>query len=115
MPRLAVTVDEPVMLFDDGVDHGEPEPGPLPKILGGEKRLEDPVPRFFIHADTRVGDGHHRIAPDLAIAVRRNEFRVQPDRLRGDPQHTALRHGIARVDHQVHDDLLYLPRIGHDG
>ena len=40
--------------------------------------------------------------------------RVELDVRRLDRQLAAVRHGVARVDRQVHEDLLHLHRVGPD-
>ena len=58
-------------------------PVPLPSCLGGEERLEDALPRGFVHAGAGVADGHHARAARAAwpgarrrSRRRRSTFRV---------------------------------------
>ena len=50
LPRLAVHVDEAVVLLDDPVDRGQPQPRALPRPLGREERLEQVRQRLLVHA-----------------------------------------------------------------
>src|SRR5207253_3118340 len=87
----------------------------LAEFLGGEERLEQPRPCRAIDTDTGVGHREHHIATGLDRPVLP---RVRGVEIHGgglDRELAAARHGVARVDDQVHDDLLELPGIGSDG
>ena len=72
----------------------------MPHVLRREERLERPGGRALVHADPGVR------YPDECLAVARGGFDRQP---------AAARHGVARVDRQVEQDLLHLGRVGvHD-
>ena len=75
-----------------------PRPVPLPSSLGGEERLE--------HVRQNAG-------LDAAAGIAYREGHAGFGVGRGDPDSAAGRHGVARVQDQVHDHLLHLARVGH--
>ena len=89
-----------------------PSPVPLPGSLvvknGSNRRactsgvMPVPVSR---HREHHVGTRRHR-------EVRRRVVLVELDVGGLDRQRAAVRHGVARVDREVHDDLLDLPAVG---
>ena len=88
-----------------------PSPVPRPNTLGGEEGFEQPRLRSFVHAaaviahrDLRVRSRLHRqVAPRVALV------QLYVGRFNG--QRAALRHGVARIHHQVHQHLFDLSRI----
>ncbi len=61
LARLAVDVDEAVVLLDDAVDRGQPEAGALADVLGGEERLEEVGQRLLVHAAAVVAHGQQHV------------------------------------------------------
>ena len=53
-PGALSTRDVAAALLHDAVDGGEAEPGALPRLLGGEERLEDAGLVGHVHADAGV-------------------------------------------------------------
>src|SRR5262249_10109707 len=53
-PRLTVHENEPAALLDDAVHRGQPQPGALAGLLGGEERLEQVGLDLLRHTATRV-------------------------------------------------------------
>src|SRR5258707_11526064 len=105
--RLAVDKDKSAALFHDAVHHREAEASAL-GAFGGEERLEDPRLGFIVHPDAGVADGEHDVVACGERGVSTREMFVEGD-VRGlNGQLAALRHGIARVDGKVHDDLVDL-------
>ena len=111
--RLGVRPDMAAGLRDDPVDGREPEPGALAGRLRGEERVEHAVERLALHAHAGVADGEHRRSrPARAPTCWRancsssSTFAVVIVRL------PAVRHRVARVDREVHQDLLDLARVG---
>ena len=98
------------MLYD-AVDRREAEPCALAGLLGGEERLEDPSLRLRVHPGTGVRHGQHDVATRLGNGVAPHVGFVHLDVRRLDNEVSPLRHGVARVDREVHDDLLELPRV----
>ena len=53
---FTVDLDESAALFDDPVNHREPQSSAFPYLLGGKERLENSSLRFLIHSNARVPD-----------------------------------------------------------
>src|SRR5712692_842019 len=91
------------------MDRGQPKPGAF--YFGSEEGLEDMRLGVGIHADSRVGHGQHDIPAwlhgPLAAGVALVEIRV----LGLDRERSALRHGVARIESQIQNDLLKLARV----
>ena len=49
-PSLAVYIYKSVILFDDSIDRGNPQPRALAHLLGREKGIEDMAQYFLVHA-----------------------------------------------------------------
>ncbi len=97
LTRGARHLDGRSALLDDAVHRRQAQPGSLAERLGGEERLEDSLAGRLIHPVARV-------AHDQLDHVRRLTPRL-------DGQRSAVGHGVARIDHQIHDDLLELPNV----
>ena len=90
----------------------EAEPGPLADRLRGEKRLEDPLPCFQAHPPAAVADRQQNMGAGARLGVNPRVVLVELHASCFDPQPAAARHGIARIHHQIHDDLFHLMGIG---
>ncbi len=101
-------------LAHDAVDRGEPEPGPLPHILGREERLEDVLPGLAIHPDARIAHDELGIRARRDLEVSRRGFVVERHALRGDGDRAAFGDRISRVDDQVDEDLVELAGVDQD-
>ena len=101
-------------LHDDAVDGRQAEAGALPRLLGGEERLEDLRAGRGVHTAPRVADGELDVWPDLRLGVLGGVCRVDHDVGGFDRHPTAVRHRVAGVHDQVHQHLLELPRVGLD-
>ena len=98
-------------------EHGrESEPCSLPRLLGGEERIEDACLRWSIHTDSIVDhvDSYIRArhVDNAPLRGFSREFGVGG--ADGHRRSLGAANGIARVDHQVHDHLLDLARIRQD-
>ena len=84
LPRLAVHVDEAVVLFDDAVNRRQPQAGALADFLGGEEGLEELCQRLFVHAAAVVADRQQDVPPGSRTLVGRAVVarRTQPCRSR---------------------------------
>ncbi len=88
---------------------------PLPRLLRREERLEDAGPGRRVHARSPVSrHREHDVAARRDVEVLARVGLVEPASVGLDRQPSALRHGVARVDGEVHDDLLELGRVGAD-
>jgi hypothetical protein len=101
----------PALVSHDAIGGGEPEPISLSGLLGGEKGLEQAGTGFGVHAAARVADGEldPGIAELLLLASWSGCWLIVVPGGERDP--AALRHGVARVQNQVQNDLLNLGRI----
>ena len=101
-------------LLDDPVDGREAEPSPLADALGREERLEEVGLGLGVHPHSRVAHGEKHVRAGVDVGLLAGIRLVQLD-VRGlDGEPPSLRHGVPRVDGQVQDDLLELPRVGPD-
>ncbi len=110
---FAVQPDVAFALLDDAVHRGQSEPGAL-QSLGGVEGLEDVGLGIGVHAHAGVADGEHDVVAGLHRGMEAGVVGVEGDVGGLDGQLPAVRHGIAGVDRQVHDDLLDLSGIGLD-
>src|SRR3954451_11807448 len=69
LARLAVDTHVPSVLLDDTVDDRQPEPGPFSHLLGGEKRVEDPVPGGLVHTDAGVRHADYCVASGRTVPM----------------------------------------------
>jgi hypothetical protein len=98
-------------LFHDVGDDGKPEAGSFSLALRSEEWLEDLRLGGGVHAAAIVTDCDHNVLLVSRSAVRRLLARVKFRVLSFDEDVTAVWHGIAGVDDQIHDDLLDLVLI----
>ena len=112
---LGIEPDVATRLLDDAVHGRQPKAGSAPRGLGGEEWLEDPRLRPLVHPAAGIGDGKHDVFArddrDVLRGVRIVECGVS-----GFDRHgAAVGHRVARVDREIHDDLLDLVWIGACG
>ena len=110
---LAVHINVAAALLDHPIDHGEAETGALAFLFGGEEGFKDPGSSRRVHAHAGVGDAQQDIGPGfdrIGIAAHEGGIHFRVAGL--DEEFASLRHGVAGVDRQVHDDLLELALIG---
>lgn len=88
------------MTLDDAVGHGQPQPGP-PLALRREEGLQAPAADLRRHSGAAILDRHEHRVP-------------RPVGPRRDPQRASLRHGVHRVEDQVHQDVSELGDISLD-
>ena len=103
-----------VALLDDAVHHRKAQAGSLAEALGGEEGFEDLRLDVGRHPHAVVADGEHDILPAADLHVLARIVLVQFVIGRFDQQLAAVGHGVAGVDHEVHDHLFDLAGIGHD-
>ena len=114
-PRLAVNVDEAVILAHDAVDGGQPQAGALAHAFGGKERLENLTENAFIHAAAVIDDHQKHIFTGnrIRIIVEKCPLKAHVVGLDGNLAHTG--NGIPGVDTQVGQDLIHLGRIDFNG
>src|SRR5262249_10459283 len=109
---LAINPDASLALLDDAVDSREPQAGPLADALGGEKGLKDMILNLLRHALAGIGDRETDVAARLDVEMSAGIFLVEVHCAGFDRDAAAVRHGVARVQDKVENDLLDLSRIG---
>ena len=114
VPDAALYFDGAVVLLDDAVHGCESEAGALPAFFRREERFEDSRLRFRVHAAAGVGHRHLDVVARPQPGVRGDTDLVELDIAQLDRDLAAVGHGVARVDHQVHENLLDLRAIGED-
>src|SRR5262252_1755544 len=110
----AVHPDISAALFDDSVDHGQPQTGAFAEFFGGEEGFKNMGLCFFIHPQTVVGDGKHDVTAGHGAKVTLRVRIIQFDVCRFQSNRSAIWHRITRVDHEIENHLLDLSRIGLD-
>ena len=113
-PWFAVDVDEAVVLLDDAVDRGQPQAGSLPHLLGGEKRFEDLVEGFLVHAAAVVAYGQQHILPGDKPRVIGAVGLVEGGVFRFDGDLADSGDGVPGVDAQIGQDLVDLGGVHLD-
>ena len=114
LAHFAVHLDVPAALFDDAKDGGQPQPGALSLLLGGEEGLKDASLDPIVHAHARITDGQQHVLAGLGLHVQGGVGLVENHVGRLDGQGASSRHGIASIDRQVGDHLVDLRRVGLD-
>ena len=104
--------DEAVVLFDDAVDDGETQPGPLAHLFGGKERFEDTLLRGLVHARPGVRDGQERKETGLSVPMGRDKVFMQFRLFRLQDELPPVEHDIPGVDRQVHQHLFQLVAVG---
>ena len=114
VPGLAVDRDVSAALLGDAVHRGQPEPGALAHLLGGEEGLEDVRLDLGGHAVAGIADREHDVGARLDLGMGPGVGLVQGHVAGRERQPAPVRHRVAGVDGQVEQDLLDLPRVGLD-
>src|SRR3990172_10373967 len=112
--RLAVHVDEPVVLLDDPVNDGKSQACSLVRPLRREERLEDALPGLLVHSHPRVAHRKHRVPARLHVRILLQVSFLQRYDGGFDGKLPPLRHGVTGVETEVHRDLLDLSTIRAD-
>ena len=103
--RHAVDGDRSARLGDD-VPHGrQAQAGAVALVLGGVEGLEDAGEIAGVDAHPVVGDGQRGV-PARGRVARDGIALLDLDDVRRELDTTSVRHRLAGVDRQVHDDLL---------
>ena len=104
-------LDAPTALFDDPVAGREPQTRSLPDILGREEGFEDVRQDVLGNPGALVFDAQARPGSRLHLRTGRIAERGPVDR---DRDRSALGHRVARVHHEVDEDLLELAGVDED-
>ena len=102
------------MLLDDAIDSGQTQAGSFANLFGGEEWLKNAAHRRHIHPAPGIAhlQADKRAWPRLGVGL--HEALVQFDQSGADRQCATFRHRIARIDGEVHDDLLDHARVRLD-
>ena len=107
LPLLDLERDSSTVLLDNHVvGEGQALAGSLTGLLGGEERLEDPVPNPGRYPTAVVGD------PDFQALVDRPCRDHDPAQLAGVGKTSA--DGVGGVDHKIEQDLPQITLLAHD-
>ena len=109
---VALHVNATAVLFDNPIDHGQPQPGTFAHLFRGEERLEDVIQGLCIHTAAGVGHCQPDVAPRRDILKAALMVGGKIDIICRQDKPAAGGHGIPGVDRQVHDDLAYLAGVG---
>ena len=112
LPQRTVHPNIAVALLNDAVHRGKPQPRTFAPLLGGEKGFKDVRERSSVHARPRVGHRQYHVASNLGTRMVPGVGLVQLHIAGLDFEFAAHGHGVARVNCQVHDDLLDLALVG---
>ena len=109
--NLAFDRHVPAGLAHEAVDLAQPEPGAGPALLGGEERVERLIDHLGGHASAGVANGDEHILAGHEAGP--GGLRLVQHGVGGlDDELAAIRHGIARVDHEVEHRVLELVAVG---
>src|SRR5207245_8901657 len=95
-------------------EFSELEACPPAQLFSRKEWLEDSRLNGCIHAISRIGNRDHDVGSGCAGDVLIGIGLVQIDIMGFDSELASLRHRIARVDGQVHEDLLNLAGVRFD-
>src|SRR5436309_3340325 len=114
LSRLTVNRDGTAALLHNPIDSRKSKPGPLAFFFGGKEGFEEMGPDLRIHSASGVFHRQHHVwswlGNDRLFAM------IPPQDNIGcfEKQLAALGHGVARIDGEIHNDLLKLPGISLD-
>ena len=113
--RLAVDGDVPAVFLDDIVHDRQSEPRALLEALGREEGLEYLFPDCRVHPGPGIGHRDNGVGTRLPVSAVLDELAVQLRDARLQGHGPAVRHGVSRVDQQVHENALDLVAVRQDG
>src|ERR1700722_7283040 len=92
--RFADHGDVPTALLDDAVDDGQPEPGALALLFGGEERLEQLRARLRVDTRAGVADAQPGVPSGVSFNQRHRLVLVDLDVLDLDREAAASGHRV---------------------
>src|SRR5262249_53543045 len=104
-PEHTLNLHPASVLRDDAIDRGQSETVSLAHIFGREDRLENVAQRLAVHTDSGIRNREAKILPEPRLWLPARVRQVHLHELRANDQLPAVRHRVARIAHQVHDDL----------
>ena len=112
--RFTVDMNESAMLLDNAINGGKAHAAGLALLFGGEERLEDAIAGFRVHADAGIGDGKDGIGTGDDVGIEAAVGIVEDGHFGFNGEATAVGHGVACVEAEVHENLLDLGGVGLD-
>jgi len=112
--RLAVNVDEAVVLLDRSVNHGQSQAGSFTYLLGGEERLENVGEHPCVHAAAIIAHRQQDVFAGDKAGVTGAVLPIKDDVVRLDGDLARIGDGVPGVDAQVGQDLVHLRGIDKD-
>ncbi len=111
MAGFAVDFHMPAGLLDEAEHHAEPEAGSLAGRFGCEKRLKNPLYDLGRHAGSGIAHRNHDVLPrrDLLVPVGVGFVEINIGAL--NRQLAAVRHGVARIEHEIEQRRFKLVRV----
>jgi hypothetical protein len=106
--------DRSTALLYDAVHRGQAQTRSLAHFFRRKKRIKDLCLDGRAHTDPNVTNCQHHTGAGWGVCCFRDSAAIQFDIQRLDDQFTALGHGIAGVDREIHDDLFHLSAIRAD-
>src|SRR5262249_32948394 len=107
--------DAAAALLDYTVGSRQAEPRAFAMFLGRKERLEDALLGLFIDAYSGIADGQHHVVAAGRIGMAFGIHGIESDVAGLDGQLAAARHGVARIDREIHYDLLDVRIVGPHG
>ncbi len=98
-------------LFDEAIDHAEPQARPRAEFLGGEERIEHLAEILRCDAGAAVGHGDRDIVAGFHLGMTVGIVQVERRIGRLDRQPAAIGHGVPGVQAQVEHGIFELGRI----
>jgi hypothetical protein len=112
VPDPAVDADVPACLFDEAVDHAQPEAAALSHLLRREERFEHPLHDLGSHAGPGVGDGEQHVLAGRHLLVLLGIILVEDSIARLQRERAGAPHGIPRIDREVDQRLFQFSAVG---
>ena len=103
------------MLLKHAIHGGEAHAGALPRTLGRKERFKDARRGRCIHSIASVFYFQADVCSELCFGITRAFRFVDFDLKSRDNHFAAVRHGVASVQRQVHNDLIDAAWIGKNG
>ena len=113
--RFAADRDRAADLPDNPIDGRKTESSTLAFRLGSEKRIEDAMLDLFRDPHSGITDPQQHILPERNPGKSRRVGFVRFHIRRPDAQRSAARHGVPGVHRQIHQHLVHLVRVRHNG
>jgi hypothetical protein len=101
LAHLAVNLYVATRLLDESIHLTQAKPGPLSKLLGGEKWLEGTINHIWSHADPGIRHANNHVLTCGQLRIQLTVVLVYIDVCALKRQLSAIWHSIARIDGEV--------------